>query len=63
MKKTCVATVLMSSVDTAFGLYVQERRSIIQRLGVGQWQSFGAHSMKKDYRVSYKMLVYRESVI
>jgi hypothetical protein len=63
MKKTCVATVLMSSVDTAFGLCVQERRSIMQRLGLGQWQIFGAHGMEKDYRVSYKRLVYRESVI
>ena len=52
MKKICVATVLMTSVDTAFGLCARERRSIMQRLGVGQWQIFGAHGMKKDYQVS-----------
>ena len=51
MKKTCVATVLMTSVDTAFGLCVRERWSIMQRLGVGQWQSFGAHGMEKDCQV------------
>jgi hypothetical protein len=54
MKKTCVATVLMTSVDTAFGLCVQERRSIMQRLGLGQWQIFGTHGMKKDDQVSLR---------
>lgn len=46
------APVLMTSVDTAPELCAQERRSIMQRLGVGQWQIFGAHGMKKDYTVS-----------
>ena len=46
------APVLMTSVDTDPGLCAQERRSIMQRLGVGQWQVFGAHGMKKDYQVS-----------
>jgi glyoxylase-like metal-dependent hydrolase (beta-lactamase superfamily II) len=46
------APVLMTSVDTDPGLCAQERRSIMQRLGVGQWQIFGAHGMKKDYQVS-----------
>ena len=51
MKKTCVATVLMTSVDTAFGLCARECRSIMRRLGGGRWQSFSAHGMKKDYQV------------
>ena len=46
------APVLMTSVDTDPELCAQERRSIMQRLGVGQWQIFGAHGMKKDYSVS-----------
>lgn len=51
MKKTCVATVLMTSVDTAFGLCARERRSIMRRLGVGQWQISGTHGMRKDCQV------------
>ena len=46
------APVLMTSVDTDPEQCAQERRSIMQRLGVGQWQIFGAHGMKKDYTVS-----------
>ena len=46
------APVLMTSVDTDPELCAQERRSLMQRLGVGQWQIFGAHGMKKDYTVS-----------
>ena len=46
------APVLMTSVDTDPELCALERRSIMQRLGVGQWQIFGAHGMKKDYTVS-----------
>ena len=46
------APVLMTSVDTDPDLCARERRSIMQRLGVGQWQIFGAHGMKKDYQVS-----------
>ena len=42
------APVLMTSVDTDPDLCARERRSIMQRLGVGQWQIFGAHGMKKD---------------
>lgn len=29
----------------------QERAAILQRLGVGKWQTFGAHGFKKDYPV------------
>ena len=45
------APVLMTSVDTDPGLCAKERRAIMQRLGAGQWQIFGAHGMKKDYQV------------
>lgn len=45
------APVLMTSVDTDPVLCAEERRAILQRLGVGQWQIFGAHGMKKDYQV------------
>jgi hypothetical protein len=31
---------------------MEERKAIIQRLGVGKWQIFGAHGFKKDYNVS-----------
>ncbi len=43
------APVLMTSVDTAPLLCTLERRAILQRLGEGDWQIFGAHGMKKDY--------------
>ena len=46
------APVLMTSVDTDPKLCVEERNSIISRLGVGQWQIFGAHGFKKDYCVN-----------
>ena len=46
------APVLMTSVDTDPGLCAEERRAVMQRLGVGQWQIFGAHGMKKDYLVA-----------
>ena len=45
------APVLMTSVDTDPRLCAEERRAVMQRLGVGQWQIFGAHGMKKDYQV------------
>ena len=45
------APVLMTSVDTDPELCAEERRAILQRLGVGRWQVFGAHGMKKDYQV------------
>ena len=43
------APVLMTSVDTDPALCALERNAIIQRLGAGNWQIFGAHGMKKDY--------------
>ena len=45
------APVLMTSVDTDPALCALERRSIFQRLGEGDWQVFGAHGMKRDYRL------------
>ena len=45
------APILMTSVDTNPELCARERAEIIQRLGVGEWRLFGAHGMKKDYRV------------
>lgn len=46
------APILMTSVDTDPALCAQERAAVIQRLGVGKWQIFGAHGMKKDYNVA-----------
>ena len=46
------APILMTSVDTDPALCVQERNAVLQRLGVGKWQIFGAHGFKKDYSVS-----------
>ncbi len=46
------APILMTSVDTSPMLCLEERNAIMQRLGVGQWQIFGAHGFKKDYSVS-----------
>ncbi len=46
------APILMTSVDTDPKLCAEERKAILQRLGVGQWQIFGAHGFKKDYSVS-----------
>lgn len=43
------APVLMTSVDTDPALCALERKAILQRLGQGEWQIFGAHGMKKDY--------------
>ncbi|MBQ6383287.1 MAG: MBL fold metallo-hydrolase [Clostridia bacterium] len=45
------APVLMTSVDTDPVLCALERQAFMQRLGTGTWQIFGAHGMKKDYRV------------
>ena len=39
----------MTSVDTDPALCAQERVAILQRLGQGNWQIFGAHGMKKEY--------------
>ena len=46
------APILMTSVDTDPKLCAEERRAVIQRLGVGKWQIFGAHGFKKDYAVN-----------
>ncbi len=46
------APILMTSVDTDPALCVLERNAVLQRLGVGKWQIFGAHGFKKDYSVS-----------
>jgi len=42
----------MTSVDTDPSLCTEERKAIMQRLGVGKWQIFGAHGFKKDYSVN-----------
>jgi len=46
------APILMTSVDTDPSLCTEERKAIMQRLGVGKWQIFGAHGFKKDYSVN-----------
>jgi len=46
------APILMTSVDTDPQLCLEERNAILQRLGVGEWQIFGAHGFKKDYSVN-----------
>ncbi len=46
------APILMTSVDTDPKLCLAERNAILQRLGAGKWQIFGAHGFKKDYVVS-----------
>lgn len=46
------APILMTSVDTNPKLCAEERNAIMQRLGVGKWQIFGAHGFKKDYVVN-----------
>lgn len=46
------APILMTSVDTDPKLCAEERKTIIGRLGVGQWQIFGSHGFKKDYSVN-----------
>ena len=46
------APILMTSVDTDPALCAEERKAIMQRLGVGKWQIFGAHGFKKDYSVN-----------
>jgi hypothetical protein len=42
----------MTSVDTDPKLCAVERKTIMQRLGAGKWQIFGAHGFKKDYCVN-----------
>ncbi len=46
------APILMTSVDTDPELCAVERQTILQRLGTGSWQIFGAHGYKKDYNVN-----------
>jgi len=46
------APILMTSVDTDPSLCAMERKAVMQRLGVGNWQIFGAHGYKKDYSVN-----------
>ena len=46
------APILMTSVDTDPKLCAEERQAIIQRLGVGKWQIFGAHGFQKEYSVN-----------
>ncbi len=46
------APVLMTSVDTDPALCALERQAILQRLGAGEWQIFGAHGAKKEYRIN-----------
>ena len=46
------APILMTSVDTDPKLCLEERNAILQRLGAGKWQIFGAHGYKKDYTVN-----------
>ncbi|MBP5706548.1 MAG: MBL fold metallo-hydrolase [Spirochaetales bacterium] len=45
------APVLMTSVDTDPSLCALERQAILERLGIGRWQIFGAHGMKKEYEM------------
>lgn len=45
------APILMTSVETDPELCLEERKQIFQRLGIGNWQIFGAHGFKKDYSI------------
>ena len=49
------APILMTSVDTDPKLCALERKAILQRLGAGKWQIFGAHGYKKDYSVNVEL--------
>ena len=46
------APILMTTVDTNHELCAEERKAIMQRLGVGKWQIYGSHGFKKDYSVN-----------
>ena len=46
------APILMTSVDTDPKLCALERQAILQRLGGGAWQIFGAHGYKKEFSVN-----------
>ena len=41
----------MTSVDTDPKLCAEERKTIMRRLGAGNWKIFGAHGAPKDYSV------------
>lgn len=43
------APILMTSVDTNPELCAEERKALMELLGEGDWQIFGAHGYKKDY--------------
>lgn len=45
------APILMTSVDTNPELCLRERADVLQRLGAGEWRIYGAHGMRKEYRV------------
>lgn len=45
------APIFMNAVDTDAKLCAKERAAILERLGAGNWQIFGAHGFKKDYSV------------
>ncbi|MBE6559952.1 MAG: MBL fold metallo-hydrolase [Ruminococcaceae bacterium] len=46
------APILMTSVDSAAKLCAEERKAILQRLGVGAWKIFSGHGFMKDYNVT-----------
>jgi len=46
------APILMTSVDTEPKACAEERKAILQRLGVGNWRIFGSHGYLKEYNVS-----------
>lgn len=46
------APILMTSVDTDPKLCALERNAVMQRLGLGKWQIFGAHGYKKEYTLN-----------
>ena len=46
------APILMTSVDSDPLLCAEERKAIMSRLGIGNWQIFGSHGFKKDYSVN-----------
>ncbi|MBR2871745.1 MAG: Zn-dependent hydrolase [Clostridia bacterium] len=44
------APILMTSVDTDAKLCAKERKTLLKRLGVGEWTIFGGHGNKKVYQ-------------
>ena len=45
------APILMTSVDTDSKLCAKERKTLLKRLGVGEWTIFGGHGNKKVYQM------------